>query len=133
MLENFLTGTPEAMFKGFVVAVLAQFSALSFFSIAGPTQFTVLHTLQTAFVSAHYWWGVASLLGAATLLFEPVLSTQRGMLLCGYTAAICSFAVLSFDFLLSRPPIYAGGVLSVTTIIFLGGLLYERVRRPVGG
>jgi hypothetical protein len=117
----------EAVFKAFVAVVLIQFAALSLVSITNDV--VDVPVLESVVSSAHFWWGLMGLYGAACLLFEKYIKGDKLVCVSGYLAAILSFLLLSFDFAASKPPIHTGGILAVTASVFLGGMLYGRIRK----
>jgi hypothetical protein len=119
---------PAPLFKGYMVAILIQFAILSLLSINLPNTFTALNVGKSMLLDPHYWWGVSCLFGAACIGFEHSLRGWRAGVTSGYVCAIVSFIYLSYDYMLREPPIYAGTIVSVTASIFLGGLIYGRVR-----
>lgn len=121
------TESPAAVFKAFISFVLVQFALLSLVSVTtGVKDIPVAEGLVD---SVHFWWGLLGLFGAASLIFEKFISGDKAVLTLGYLSAITSFVILSYDFAASRPPVLTGGILSVTASIFLGGLLYGKIKR----
>lgn len=118
-----------ATFKAFLAAVLIQFAILSFLAITIPSHITALPKLRAIMTTAEYWWGFFSLLGALNLLFEHYIKNWVLGTVLGYTAALISFMALVYDFMFHRPPIFAGVVFAATAALFLGGLLYDQLRR----
>lgn len=120
------TESPSSLFKVFVSIVLSQFALLSLLSVSnGMKDVPVLEGLLG---SSHYWWGLLGLFGASSILFEKYIKGNLPVLAFGYLSAMSSFVLLSYDFAASRPPIHTGGILSATASIFLGGLLYGRLK-----
>lgn len=119
----------SSLYKVFVSLVLFQFGVLSFLSIGAPASVEALPMCDAMVRSSSFWWGIVSLYGAATLAFEPLIrgcwKTRAG----GHSAALLAFLMLSYEFALRNPPIYAGIIFSATSVIFLGGLLYGLVRK----
>jgi|LGOV01.1.fsa_nt_gb membrane-bound ClpP family serine protease len=124
-----LINSPFGLFKGFVVAVLLQFSILSCIGIVFDGAFSALPMLDAVVNSASYWWSFISMLGAMFILFDHTIKNHVALVVCGYSAAIVSFIVLGYDFILRKPPIYTAAVLSITAATILGGTFYERIRR----
>lgn len=120
---------PYGVFRGFIVAVLVQFSFLSCAGIASKGSLEVLPVLSTLANSVDYWWCFLSLLGALALTFESTIRDRMALLVCGYVAAITSLLVLGYDFVLRKPPVYTAATLAITAAIILGGILYDRIRR----
>lgn len=118
-------------FKAFIVSVLIQFAALSFAAVQLPDTYSAIPVVENLFSSSSFWWGWLGLFGAITLVLEYHVSKWFAGVVCGYVAAILSFVVLVYDLLYHEPPIYTGGIMSVTAVIFLGALVYERVRSKV--
>jgi len=120
------TKTPSAVFKAFISMVLIQFAMLSLVSIGcGVKDIPVAEGVVS---SAHFWWGLLGLFGASALAFEKYIKGDKLMLVLGYLSAILSLSVLTYDFAGSQPPILTGGILTATAIMFLGGLLYGRLK-----
>lgn len=137
-MRNFLTtwfvGTAAkapvaSLYKVFVALVLVQFSVLSFLSVGTPADLDVLPMCDTLVRSSSFWWGLLSMFGALALAFESLLRGCWQTRAAGYLSAMLSFGMLGFEFLLRRPPMYAGIIFSATSVVFLGGLLYGLVRK----
>lgn len=120
---------PAAVFKLFVACVLVQFSVLSLCSISTGGSVEALPNLASTMTSLNYWWGLLGIFGAFSIVFEKYLMGYIPMLLIGYGSAMSSLGLLSYYLMTAKPPIHAGGILAATTVVFLGGLLYGRVKR----
>lgn len=127
-VDYFLT-SPAAVLKAFLAAVLVQFSILSFVSIVLPNGLEVVPTLHHIVQTSDYWWGLVSLIGAVFFVLEYHVRNWVVGQVVGYTSAIVSFGALVYDFAFRNPPVYAGVVLASTATIFIGGLVYDRLRR----
>jgi hypothetical protein len=121
--------SPSAVFRLFVAVVLIQFSVLSLVNIESNGSFHAVDTLENTVTSAKYWWGISGLYGAVSLLFERYIKGSLPLIIAGYVAAIISLASLSYDYITTKPPVHTGGILAATTVVFLGGLLYGRIKR----
>lgn len=123
---DYHTKTPSAVFKAFISMVLVQFAMLSLVSIGcGVKDIPVAESLVS---SAHFWWGLLGLFGAFALVFEKYIKGDKAVLTLGYLSAISSLLILTYDFAGSQPPILTGGILTFTATMFLGGLLYGRLK-----
>lgn len=116
------------LFRGFVVAVLVQFSLLSCAGISSTCSLEVLPVLSTLANSADYWWCFISLFGALVLTFEHTFRKCLAFVYFGYASAIVSLLVLGLDFILREPPVYTAASLTITVAIFFGGLVYDRIK-----
>lgn len=129
-MRNFLQKllhTPGAAFSLYMAAVLTQLSILSFSSVNLRCEAHASQDLHDLFLSTNYWWGAFSMFGAASLLFRKHLCNWKLGSLLGDLASVIMFTFLSYEYLTSKPPVYAAGIMSVTAAIFLiGGLFYER-------
>ena len=120
-IEKYIGNSPGAIFRCYMAAVLFQFS-LSFSSV-GMTDVTAVP------FSEHFWWGVVSGFGAASLLFRNVFIYWSVGVVLSDVLSVIAFLFLSYDYLTRKPPLYAGGILAATAAVFLiGGLIYERRR-----
>ena len=126
---EFHKDSPSAVFKVFISTVLVLFAVLSLVSNEVAPSVNVLPTLEKTLTSVNYWWGVLGLFGASSLLFEKYIKGNIVVLILGYSAAISSLGLLSYDFVTTKPPVHTGGILAATAVVFLGGLLYGRVKR----
>lgn len=125
---DFHVGSPTAVYKLFIATVLVLFSLLSLVSISTGNAIQDVPVLEKSMASAHFWWGLLGLYGASTLFFEKYVKGSLLTVISGYVSAILSLSLLSYDFLTTKPPIYSGGILAATAVVFLGGLLYGRVK-----
>jgi len=122
--------SPAAVFKAFLAAVLFQFAVLSFLSINVPDHAAALPVLRAIMATAEYWWGLLSIIGSLFLLLEYHVRSWTTGIVIGYCSALISFCALVYEFMYNRPPIVAGGILAATAALFIGGLMYDRARRP---
>lgn len=118
----------SGVFKLFIAAVLTQFALLNIVSIASNNYVKDIPGFESLISSSHLWWGVFGLFGAASLAFEKCIAGSKAVLVLGYISCISSFIILTFDYAKSKPIIHTGGILSVTAAVFLGGLLYGRIK-----
>ena len=125
LIAALFDNSPGCIFRAYMAVILIQFAFLSFCSV----DLTVgggldLHDLVLA---EGFWYGQLSLFGAASLILRKKLVSWKLGSFLGDAAAIVMFAFLSTEYLTSKPPIYAGGIMAGTAAAFLlGGLVYER-------
>lgn len=115
----------SSVFRLYMACLLLFFSLLSFYSINFPDRLSVFTQLTYLPFDLNFWWGSISIIGAGCLTFNSLVAKWRLGNFLGYFAAIISFSFLSVEWLTRKPPVYAGGIITITTIIFLlGGLRY---------
>lgn len=127
--REYHVGKPAAVFKLFIAAVLVQFSILSLCNLGTNGCMEALPQLADTMRSANYWWGLLGIFGACSIVFEKYFMGYLPMLVIGYASAMSSLSILSFYLITAKPPIHAGGILAATAVVFLGGLLYGRIKR----
>lgn len=120
-------GDPGTIFRAYIATILTIFSAFYFCNVPLCRGQGVGDTFHDLFLAPNYWWGVASLIGAASLIFRSKLDSWHEGHVAGDIIAVITFVYLSYDFIVEKPPMYAGGVLSGTAAIFLvGGMIHDR-------
>jgi hypothetical protein len=125
---GFHASSPTALFKLFISTVLIQFAVLSLVSISTNGAVKDIPNLEAVWYSSHFWWGLLGLFGACSLVFERYIKGSLSVLVTGYLSAIASLALLSYDFITTKPPVHTGGILAATAVVFLGGILYGRIK-----
>lgn len=120
LVKRFLGDSPGSIFRCYMAAVLLQFAVLSLADVHLVSDYDFIH-------DGSFWMGLFSAFGALSLLFRSSLAGWSAGAWATDAVSLITFGALSYDFLTRKPPIYAGGVLTVTSAIFLiGGLIYER-------
>lgn len=126
-VSQLLTESQGAIFRAYMAVVLIQFAFLSFMNVELCAAAAFGDRLHDLFLSSSFWWGQFSLFGALSLVLRSKLVGWKLGALMGDVAAVCTFTFLSIEYLTSKPPIYAGGIMAATAVLFLiGGLIYER-------
>lgn len=121
--------TPGAIFRLYMAAVLLQFALLSFCSVNLTCESGTPERLHDLFLSTGFWYGQFSLFGAISLIFRSKVAQWKLGAFLGDLASVTMFGFLSYEYLTHRPPIYAGGIMAVTAILFLiGGLIKDAKR-----
>jgi len=126
--KEFHLTSPSSVFKLFISTVLIQFAFLSLVSVGTHNAIQDVPMVENICSSAHFWWGLLGLFGACSLTFEKYIKGSIGVLVAGYLSAISSLALLSYDFITTKPPVHTGGILAATAVVFLGGILYGRIK-----
>jgi hypothetical protein len=122
-----LKDTPGAIFRMYMAAVLVQFSILSFAAVPLCPDSTATQMVHDLILSCNYWIGAAGMFGAVSLVFRTKFKNWGIGVVLGDLVAAAMFVLLSYEYLTSKPPIYAGAIMMFTAAIFLiGGLFCER-------
>lgn len=127
LIPSVLRETPGAVFRLYMAVVLFLFALLSFCAVDLRVDPTTLDGLHDLVLSSPFWWGQFSLFGAASLIFRSRIAGWKLGAFLGDVSSVCMFSFLSYEYLTSKPPIYAGGIMAITAVLFLiGGLIDER-------
>lgn len=124
---GFVQDSPGAVFRLYMSVVLFLFALLSLTSVDLHSGCSVSEGIAGVILSTNWLYGFLSLVGSISLLFRHrLVGWKLGSWISDITA-VFMFLLLSYEYLTSKPPIYAGGILAITSAIFLvGGLIYDR-------
>ena len=127
LISKLIPHTTGTIFRCYMAAVLVAFAVMSLYTVPLTASVSIAEGIDDIFLSNGFWYGNFSLIGAGTLLFRSRLSEWKWGAWLGDVAAVSMFSFLSYEYLTSKPPIYAGGVMAILAVFFLiGGLINER-------
>lgn len=120
ILERVYGNSPGAVFRFYIASVLVIFALLSFASVPVCDDFDMIF-------QSSWWWGVISLFGAGSMFLRSKIVSWKLGAWIGDLSSITAFLFLTYDYMTRKPPIFSGGILAATAVIFLlGGLRYDR-------